>query len=537
MKYQYLFYLAFLVISLFQIQCMDSDQTSCRGLEGCLCTELSTCDIGLKCVNNRCVADETADTAYADADTDTDTDTDADSDTDVDGDTDTDTDTDADSDADADTDTDSDTDSDGDTDTDSDTDADADTDTDVDGDTDTDTDTDSDADTDTDADADTDSDTDADTDTDTDTDTDIVQEVPFGFVPQTAFLSDARRAYEEWKEVHLEDCGNGVFRTRWENAKLDATVSEGIGYGMLLTVAFDERVAFDGLFAYYNMALDERGLMHWLRYGCDAHREETYNAYPDNAAADADLDVAMALIQADCKWGGYSDAAVRVINAMRNAFIADADGVSVLLAGDSWFDTNCINYSYMAPAYYRKFAEYVPGDAAVWNKLADDTYILLERAANSDTGLIRNWGAPDGSGAWGCEFDFQDDYGDDAARTPWRIGTDYIWWGTPAAKTFLDRMTDWVMAQGPASLGQWYKLDGSFQTDHEGYDDHTAITLAPWAVGAMAHSQEAVDALAAELLTIPTEPGAHDAEYFNRMLRALSLTALTGFATPCGGTW
>ena len=48
---------------------------------------------------------------------------------------------------------------------------------------------------------------------------------------------EARRAYEEWKEVHLEDCGNGVFRTRWENAKVDATVSEGIGYGMLLTVA------------------------------------------------------------------------------------------------------------------------------------------------------------------------------------------------------------------------------------------------------------------------------------------------------------
>ena len=158
-------------------------------------------------------------------------------------------------------------------------------------------------------------------------------------------------------------------------------------------------------------------------------------------------------------------------------------------------------------------------------------------ASDPTTGLIRNWGSADGGGAWDCTFDFQDDYGDDAARTPWRVGTDYIWWGTSAAKSWVDKVTDWVMTHDPSELGQWYKLDGSFQTDHEGYDDHTAITLGPWAVGAMAHSQEAVDVLTAELLTIPTEPGSHDAEYFNRMLRALSLITLTGFSTPCGGTW
>ena len=92
--------------------------------------------------------------------------------------------------------------------------------------------------------------------------------LPHGFAPATVTWADAQQAYEEWKEVHLEDCGGGVWRVRWENARLDATVSEGIGYGMLLTVAHDEPAAFDGLLAYYHQALDEHGLMHWLRYGC-----------------------------------------------------------------------------------------------------------------------------------------------------------------------------------------------------------------------------------------------------------------------------
>jgi hypothetical protein len=151
------------------------------------------------------------------------------------------------------------------------------------------------------------------------------------------------------------------------------------------------------------------------------------------------------------------------------------------------------------------------------------------------TGLVRNWGSTDGGSASGCNYDYADDYGDDAARTPWRIGTDYLWWGTAAAKSWLDRVIAWVSSQDPSALGQWYHLDGTFDTSHLGYDDHTAITLGPWAVGAMAYEQATVDSLAEELLSIPTSLGSHDAEYFARSLRALTLLTLTGHFTTCGG--
>ena len=51
----------------------------------------------------------------------------------------------------------------------------------------------------------------------------------------------------------------------------------------------------------------------------------------------------------------------------------------------------------------------------------------------------------------------------------------------------------------------------------------------------MTYDQATVDEFAAELVAIPSGSGAHDAEYFPRMLKALSLTALTGSFTTCGG--
>ncbi len=377
----------------------------------------------------------------------------------------------------------------------------------------------------------------------------------YGFAPATISADDARAAYDDWAEIHLEDCGSGVYRVRWENAKLDATVSEGIGYGMLLTVSHGDQEAFDGLLAYYKQALNQgsndqwapqpaTGLMHWLRYGCDAHRALTYSEYPDNAAADADLDVAMALIMADCRWGdsGYASEASRIIGAIREHMFIDHNGKHVLQPGDStWFDTmgaGCVNYSYFAPAYYREFAAHDSGNSSFWNAAADDAYTLLAAASDSSTGLVRNWGSADGGDATpDCHNAYTQaaSYGDDAARTPWRIATDYLWNGTSEAKAWNDRVTEWVNEIGVENTAQWYQLSGEVDTSAPTPEDHTAINVGPWAVGAMTYDQPTVDAFADELASIPSDSGSHDAEYFPRMLRALTLLTLSGGFTPCGG--
>jgi endo-1,4-beta-D-glucanase Y len=381
-----------------------------------------------------------------------------------------------------------------------------------------------------------------------------------GFLPTTITTEDANAAYQAWKTANLEDCGGGVHRVMWENAKKDATVSEGIGYGMLLAVSWNEREIFDGLLAYAKLMRvpiqggptdappSNNGLMNWLRYGCDAHRETKYSEYPDGAAADADLDVAMSLIMAQCRWGdgGYGSEATNVINSIRQNMFADDNGVAILQPGDGgWFDdweigmpTGCINYSYFAPGYYRAFAEHVPADADFWNDAANDAYTLLSRASNSNTGLVRNWGSSGGGDAVSdCynAYNRASSYGDDAARTPWRIGTDYLWYGTSAAKQWTDKVTQWVKTVPVSNTVQWYNLDGSPDTEAGGYADHTVINVGPWAVGSMSLDQETVDEFAAEVIAIPAGPGTHEDEYFNRMLKALSLLTLSGGFTRCGG--
>jgi len=373
----------------------------------------------------------------------------------------------------------------------------------------------------------------------------VEQTLEHGYLPSTALVEDARAAYDDWKAIHLEDCSGGVYRVRWENAKLDSTVSEGIGYGMLLTVVWDDRAAFDGLLAYAKLMRGEGALMNWLRYGCDAHRDTKYSMYPDNAAADADLDVAMALLMAECRWGAsnYGDEAITVINATKEHMFIEDNGKLVLQPGDSsWFDTmggGCVNYSYFAPAYYREFAKKVPGDKEFWERAATDSYALLAADSDGTTGLVRNWGSAGGGDATAdCHNAYirSASYGDDAARTPWRIATDYLWYGTPEAKSWNDKVTTWVASVGIKNIVQWYRLDGMPDTEAPTYDDHTAINIAPFAVGAMTRDAQTVSDFSAEVLAIPTSEGSHDAEYFPRMLKALSLATLTGKFTTCGGS-
>ncbi|HEX7599406.1 MAG TPA: glycosyl hydrolase family 8 [Polyangia bacterium] len=370
--------------------------------------------------------------------------------------------------------------------------------------------------------------------------------LPNGFKPTTVTPDDADAAYADWKTNHLEDCGGGVFRTRWENDKLDATVSEGIGYGMLLTVAHNEQAAFDGLWSYYKKGAQSNGLLNWLRYGCDAHRDTKYGQYPDGAATDADLDAAMALIMAKCRWGtstngtDYSAAATSLIGSIKGNETGTDNGRAYLQPGDStWFEGmggGCVNPSYFAPGYYRAFAKSLTNqsDKDFWNKLADDSYPILNAGANGSTGLVKNWvSTSGGTPACASSYNNPEEFGSDAARTPWRIAIDYVWSGTPAAKSFVDKITTWVKGKGIANIGLWYKLDGS-GSGHPDAAKHSVIDIGAFACGAIASDQPTVDSFAAEIKNIPMNSG-FDANYFSRSLRAVYLLLLTGGFTTCGG--
>ena len=100
-------------------------------------------------------------------------------------------------------------------------------------------------------------------------------------------------AYQLWKTTFVAADGAN-FRVRRPEAS-DDTVSEGIGYGMLIAVNMNDKPLFDGLWGYWkaHAAANTNGvLMNWKIPG------------GDNSATDADEDAAFALVQASKQWTG-----------------------------------------------------------------------------------------------------------------------------------------------------------------------------------------------------------------------------------------
>lgn len=353
-----------------------------------------------------------------------------------------------------------------------------------------------------------------------------------GFIPSHIDDTVLNAAWTHWKENYVELCGDDAARVKWDEPT--QTVSEGIAYGMLGAVGNDDQDLFDRFWAYYQNNTNENGFMHWKRAGCDGTAPDGNS---NNAATDADIDAAMALIQAECRfddpsYGAEADALITSIFDHETTISSLGSGLLLLKPGDMFGGSACLNPSYFAPAYYRIFAQR-PSQASRqgdWVKLADDSYTLLSRFAHTETGLVPNWVDEEGntgqSGPSGCTY-YTDAhiYGSDAIRTPWRVAVDYLWHGTPAAKALLDKITDFVKTQGITTVGRKYELDGT----PFGEIDHSILSVGAFANGAMAYDQATADEFALEALAL------EDHNYFPDSLRILYLLVLTGRFDACAG--
>ena len=264
----------------------------------------------------------------------------------------------------------------------------------------------------------------------------------------TATISDAtlQTEYTNWKKAYVVDCSTTQARVQAGGSAAGSssseTFSEGIGYGMLLAVEFNDQATFDKLWAYYKAALDKNGLMNWKMNAC------TGNYYEANGASDGDLDTAMALVLGDRKWGGYTTDANALLDAIRTYETMTCGSQTVLRPGDAWgleCTTGNLNPSYFSPGYYRAFALYQSSQATFWNKFADDTVkLLLAYQKTATSGALM--------GEWGYTDRLADtSYGYNACRTPWRVAIDYVWWGSADSKTFLTNVSTYVDSNGGVS--------------------------------------------------------------------------------------
>jgi endo-1,4-beta-D-glucanase Y len=248
--------------------------------------------------------------------------------------------------------------------------------------------------------------------------------------------------YDAWYR-HVVDCPDGSSVVAKDAGNI---VSEGIGYGMLIAAGMNQQQLFDRLWKHYRDHLDSKGLMNWELTLCAPAGNN--NA---NAASDADLDAAMALLQAGARWPGGSylaDAEALAAKILEHE-VDDCDGRATLAPGDAWGGCNDpsgqtrVNPSYFAPGYYRAFAARFPAQAERWNALVEGTYYLYPILQGRMEGLVPDWSNYDGADWYGAGYWY------DACRTPWRVATDYAWSGDPRARGFLENVVvGWLDPKG-----------------------------------------------------------------------------------------
>lgn len=324
-----------------------------------------------------------------------------------------------------------------------------------------------------------------------------------GILPSGINTNDIQSAYQDFITRFYEENGDKA-RIKWDNAQ--QTVSEGIGYGMLIMVYMDNSTnstqgKFDKLWKYYNSYLDPKGLMNWKINGFN-------NVAEANAATDGDLDAAAALMEAYKQWGDqkYINDAHDLIGKIWNN---EVNGNGYLKPGDAWDDKK--NPSYFSTAALELFKN---GGSQDWNRVLTNSYALLKKCRNGNTGLVPDWCTESG-GSLG-------DYKYDASRTPWRIAWAYVWNGNSDAKDICGKMTDWIkgVTNGDASkIKDSYSLDGNPLSQW-----NVSAFVGPFACAAMvdASYQSWLNNAYTDLLSLKNEP------YYSTSLRMITLLLLSG---------
>ncbi len=266
---------------------------------------------------------------------------------------------------------------------------------------------------------------------------------------QTA-SSMLKTKFTEYLKSFYEENSNNMARIKFDNPTY--TVSEGIGYGMIMMVYFSDNTTsyqshFDKLWNYYQNFKNGNGFMHWKINGFNS--VDQYNG-----ATDADEDVAFALVMAYYQFGDikYKNAATSLIAAMRQH---EFESGGMHKPGDAWNSVK--NPSYVSPAAYEVFKSV--DNSSFWSSAISSNYSLLLGNAHSSTGIPTGWsgsnGSPQGGNAGYVAYDY------DASRAPWRWSWSYAWYGHTHANTLVSRLATWVNSKDPGDLKINMNQDGS----------------------------------------------------------------------------
>ena len=267
------------------------------------------------------------------------------------------------------------------------------------------------------------------------------------------------------------------------------TVSEGIGYGMLITAMQDDIIAFNSLWNYSRAfrAYNNQALTPWLTFSFH------FNEIDLGSATDADLDIATSLFLMYNKTNeaAYLNDALVIARAIWDKEVKD----NKLLSGDTpmWDGTKgpiVYNLSYFSPVALRLFAQYDTGHN--WTAVLDAMYTYMASIQAKGTGVFPDWSTETTSvnppnNAAGTEKSGYTYYtfNKESVRIPWRIAWDYYWFQDPRALAVLQTLNQFIVGKSggdptSAALAVNYSWDLSIGPDNARNTAVPAQWLAAW---------------------------------------------------------
>jgi endoglucanase len=329
---------------------------------------------------------------------------------------------------------------------------------------------------------------------------------PHGVMSSKVTSDFVKTWYESWKKKYLQECSGNL---RPGVDPLTKSLVEAQGFAMTAVAYMGDKETFDKLYAYYKSKCSYCGMMDW--------KQTCTGGEGNGSATDGDVDVACALIVANWQWpdGGYADKAKSVITNLKKV-VASCGSVSALCGGcnggSAWGGCNETDMSYYEPAFFRYFAK-LTGENS-WAKLADDTHIIRDAAANATTGLVPDWQTTGGSAGANGRKGY---YSFDAIRVPYKQSLDFLWNGNEKAGAWCKKISTWANGVGATKIVDGYQLNGSAQGSN-----HNMAVVGSLACAAMANTQEVVDAFAEETIKLKDE------YWYSGYLGNLYLLALSG---------
>lgn len=302
-------------------------------------------------------------------------------------------------------------------------------------------------------------------------------------------------------------------------AVYSATVSEAIGYGMLIVVAMahtdstkgeaNAQAIFNGLFkvwrgnpAYAMTSTNgaNKYLMDWrigTRDSSTAPIGDLSTQGGGYNAGDGDMDAALACLMAHRQWGStgtinYYQEALNTIGALK---VADFASNGVMYVPPLGQNHDCSRTSDYMPGHFRSFKKATNDtfwDDARTNSLALINTIVSGFAAT--THLTPGWiyqplsSRPVPSPGGKIESTIEGDYDQNAVRNPWRWGTDYLFSGDTGWQAVAGNITAFIKSDSgadPAQTSWAYTLDGAILSPTRYYEPTTTGCVM---VGAMVDS-------------------------------------------------